>query len=160
MGRGLQTVRGTRAGLDVSLTIGSKKASINGTSVTLAEAAAVRDGYTLVPLRFVSEASKALVLWDPYSRQVLVYSDAFFEENDIAKQDLLDKFEQYLEEQHKNSDSGSSGSGNSGGSSGSGDSSGSGGSGGSGGGNGGNDRMCSVWRYHPVYGGSLEWQPC
>ena len=139
-----KTVRGTKSGLDVSLTIGSKQARINGASVTLAEAAIIRNGFTLVPLRFVSEASNALVLWDPYSRQVLVYDDAFFQDKDFTKQELQQQFQQYLEERRKEAEQ-------SGGSSG-------GGSGGNGGG--GNDRMCSVWRYHPIYGGNLEWVPC
>ncbi|WP_020620490.1 copper amine oxidase N-terminal domain-containing protein [Paenibacillus daejeonensis] len=137
-----KTVRGTKSELDVSLTIGSKQARINGTSVTLAEAAVIRNGFTLVPLRFVSEASNALVLWDPYSRQVLVYDDAFFQDKDFTKQELQQQFQQYLEERRKEAEQpggGSSGGGN---------------------GGGGNDRMCSVWRYHPIYGGSLEWVPC
>lgn len=135
-----KTVRGTTAGLEVSLTIGSKQAKINGASVTLTEAAVIRNGYTLVPLRFVSEASNALVLWDPYNRQVLVYSDAFFENKDYSKEELLEQFQQYLEEQRKEGENGNGGSG--------------------GGNGGGNDRKCSVWRYHPIYGGSLEWVPC
>ncbi|MFS0724620.1 copper amine oxidase N-terminal domain-containing protein [Paenibacillus sp. 1P07SE] len=134
-----KTVRGTGEGLELSLTVGSKQARINGSAVTLNEAAVIRGGSTLVPLRFVSEASDALVLWDPYTRQVLVYEESFLQSNNSTKEAVSQGFQHYLEEKRKEIEASNSGGGN--------------------GGNA-NDRMCSVWRYHPIYGGSLEWVPC
>jgi len=51
-------------GKNVELTIGSKLATINGTSQDLDVPAMLTQGRTLVPLRFVSQAFGAAVNWD------------------------------------------------------------------------------------------------
>ncbi|SEM54973.1 stalk domain-containing protein [Paenibacillus sp. OV219] len=48
----------------ISLTLGSKKALINGQQATLQQASFAKNGTTFVPLRFISEALKASVKWD------------------------------------------------------------------------------------------------
>lgn len=142
-----QTVHGTKSGLEFSIKVGSKQAVINGKSVQLAEPAAIISGNTLVPLRFIGEASNAVVLWNPYMNAVHTYDSAYLEQTGLTKQQLLDNFAQYLEkakqEAAKNQpkstpkpDNKKPGNGND------------------------NQQLCSVWRYHPIYGGSLEWQPC
>lgn len=147
-----QTVHGSKTGLVFSLKLGSKQATVNGKSVPLTEAAAARNGSTLVPLRFIGEASGALVLWNPYMNAVHTYDAAYMEKIGLSKQELQQRFNDYLakakEEYEKNKpkttpkpDNGKPGDGKPGDGK-------------------DNQRLCSVWRYHPVYGGSLEWQPC
>ena len=54
---GIQKAIGTKAGLTIELTINSKTAKVNGSSVTLDVPAQTINGSTMVPLRFVSENS-------------------------------------------------------------------------------------------------------
>lgn len=60
-----QTVVAVRAGRTVILRVGSPTARVNGKQVDLEVPARVRDGRTLVPLRFVAEALGVTVRWDP-----------------------------------------------------------------------------------------------
>lgn len=53
----VRKVIGKKAGLTIELTIGSNKAIVNGKTVALDVPAQIRNGRTLVPLRFVSENS-------------------------------------------------------------------------------------------------------
>ncbi|WP_059050584.1 copper amine oxidase N-terminal domain-containing protein [Paenibacillus senegalimassiliensis] len=156
-----KTVKGAKEGLQLSLTIGSKEALVNQAPAKLSEPALVQAGFTFVPLRFISEASDALVLWQPYLKQIYIYDTDFLKENNMTKEELTDNFNKYLEEslaehqrlveeqkkkdaeqkdnKDKNKDkSNQKDKGK--------DST--------------RDGLCSVWRYHPVYGGSLDWVPC
>jgi len=57
----------TKGSKKVELTIGSKKATINGKSISLDTAPVVRSGNTLVPLRFVGESLGVWVSWNAAS---------------------------------------------------------------------------------------------
>jgi hypothetical protein len=59
----------------VVLTIGSRVATVNGKSVTMATAPVIQNGRTMVPLRFVSENLGAFVHWDGAARQVTIRVD-------------------------------------------------------------------------------------
>ncbi|MCI3922727.1 copper amine oxidase N-terminal domain-containing protein [Paenibacillus sp. TRM 82003] len=54
----------------ISLTVGEKKALLNGEEITFDTAAAIRNGRTFVPLRFVSEMLGTAVEWDGASRYI------------------------------------------------------------------------------------------
>jgi hypothetical protein len=54
------------------LTLGQKTALINKQAKTLTAAAAVKNGSTMVPLRFVSEALAATVNWDSTARTITI----------------------------------------------------------------------------------------
>lgn len=54
----------------ISLTIGEKKALLNGEEIAFDTAAAIRGGRTFVPLRFVSEALGETVEWDGASQYI------------------------------------------------------------------------------------------
>jgi hypothetical protein len=56
----------------VKLAIGSKTATVNGKAITLNAAAAIYDGRTYVPLRFISEAFGEQVEWDSMNQFVWI----------------------------------------------------------------------------------------
>ncbi|MDN4494707.1 stalk domain-containing protein [Ureibacillus aquaedulcis] len=59
-----QTITAHKGENQVSLTIGKKTAKANGATATLSIAPKVKNGTTLVPLRFISQALGAKVQWD------------------------------------------------------------------------------------------------
>jgi len=67
-----KTITAKKGNTTVTLTIGSKSATINGTSVTLDVEAQIINGRTLVPVRFVSEALGEDISYDPTKKQVTV----------------------------------------------------------------------------------------
>jgi len=66
------TIRADKPGKAITLQIGSRTATVNGARRTLDAPAAVIDAKTMVPLRFVAEASGAKVVWDGGRRQVAI----------------------------------------------------------------------------------------
>lgn len=58
------TIDATKGSTKIWLEIGSKITKVNGKTVNVAAAPRIVDGITLVPLRFISEALGAEVLWD------------------------------------------------------------------------------------------------
>ncbi|KQX56772.1 copper amine oxidase N-terminal domain-containing protein [Paenibacillus sp. Root444D2] len=59
-------------GVTVKLVIGVRKAFVNGQAVDLEVAGEVYNGSTMVPARFISEALKADVQWEPESQSVVI----------------------------------------------------------------------------------------
>ncbi|AFC30878.1 hypothetical protein PM3016_4096 [Paenibacillus mucilaginosus 3016] len=84
-----RTIRGTADGQSFLLTVDSGKAQVNGQEVTLEKAPRIVDGNTLIPLRFVSEATGAVVGWQGEKRTIFVYSGAFLEELGIDRETAL-----------------------------------------------------------------------
>lgn len=58
------TIDATKGSIKIWLEIGSKVTKVNGKTVNIAAPARIVNGSTLVPLRFISEALGAEVLWD------------------------------------------------------------------------------------------------
>lgn len=69
-----RTVTATTNDRNVELQIGSKKATVNSQSVSISVASKIIDGYTFVPLRFVSESLGAEVQWDGFLKRVTITS--------------------------------------------------------------------------------------
>lgn len=69
-----QTVTGTTYNLDIQLTIGSKTVLINGEKKQLTVAPKIVKNVTLIPLRFVGEASGRDVSWDGRTKTVYIAS--------------------------------------------------------------------------------------
>jgi hypothetical protein len=67
-----KTVTVTRDGVVVKLTLGSKTALVNGKEVALDAPAETKNGRVFVPMRFLSEALKAEVMYEPESQSVVV----------------------------------------------------------------------------------------
>ncbi|MGD8190402.1 copper amine oxidase N-terminal domain-containing protein [Brevibacillus ginsengisoli] len=67
-----RTVTITRAGKNIALKIGEKKATVDGKTISFDTAATIKEGRTFVPLRFVSEAYGAQVIWDKLHKDVYI----------------------------------------------------------------------------------------
>lgn len=88
-----RVVTGTKSDLTIVLHIGSTTATVNGQKMELLQAPQIQNGHTLVPLRFVSEATNALVAWNPYMPQILIYTPDFMDANGVSRdqvQKLID----------------------------------------------------------------------
>lgn len=68
------TIIGERDNLIIKMQINNKNAQVNNNELELSLAPALIDGYTFVPVRFISEATGAKVIWNDNTKQVLVYS--------------------------------------------------------------------------------------
>lgn len=66
------TVTGTSDSLTISLKIGSKLATVNGTVKKLTVAPVSSNGTTYIPLRFVAEATGGSAVWNASSRSVQI----------------------------------------------------------------------------------------
>lgn len=91
-------VTGKDSDRTIVLTIGEKQASINGVSQPLTVPAQVMDGRTMVPLRFVGEATGSFVFWDPYAREILIVTPHFLRTYDVTPEELTAAMNDYLEE--------------------------------------------------------------
>lgn len=67
-----QTILATRGTTQIGLAINNRTASVNGSPVTLDQAATLIGGRTFVPLRFVAEATGAKVDWNGALQQVSI----------------------------------------------------------------------------------------
>lgn len=81
-------VTGRKEGQTIQLTIDEKVAYINGQPVELERAATIMDGNTLVPLRFIGEATGAYVAWDGVYREITVLSEQLMNTLKLTKEDL------------------------------------------------------------------------
>lgn len=80
-----QTVSGKKEGRSFSLTLGSKTAQINGKKVTLTTPGTTVNGHTMVPLRFVGEATGAVVGWNSKQQTISIYSEEFIKVSGLSK---------------------------------------------------------------------------
>ncbi len=74
-------VTATKEGVEISLTIDSNTAFVNGAEKTLDQAAVIVDSRTLVPLRFVGEGFGLSVSWNGETRLVTISSEKNSEYN-------------------------------------------------------------------------------
>ncbi len=68
-----KTVTGTANGIVIKLQIDQVKATVNGKEIILDVPSTIINGRTLVPAKFVSEATGAKVEWDKVNRTVSIY---------------------------------------------------------------------------------------
>ena len=69
---GKQQVTVKRGDKKITLTVGSDQATINDKTVQLTSPAIVKNGRTLIPLRFVSEGVGLDINWDDLTRSILI----------------------------------------------------------------------------------------
>jgi hypothetical protein len=67
-----QTVTATKEGVTITLKIGAKTAKKNGTTVTLDQAAIIKNGRTMVPVRFIGESFDTEVVWDQETQGIYI----------------------------------------------------------------------------------------
>jgi len=70
------TVKATKGDMVLTYRIGERTAYKNGQSLSLNVPGQMSSGYTMMPLRFVSEALDSIVKWDADTRTVRIYSNA------------------------------------------------------------------------------------
>ncbi|RYG21812.1 copper amine oxidase N-terminal domain-containing protein, partial [bacterium] len=70
-----QQVTAIKGDKTIRLVIGERFADIDGRAVRLNTPAQVRNGSTIVPLRFLSEALGAQVRWNPNNEMVMIRTD-------------------------------------------------------------------------------------
>ncbi len=71
------TIDATKGSINIWLEIGSKVTKVNGKAVIIAAPARIVNGSTLVPLRFISEALGAEVLWDGRTMAINIILDDY-----------------------------------------------------------------------------------
>jgi len=71
-----QTIESSKGNTKVWLKIGSKNAKVDGNVVSLSVPAQVKNGKTLVPLRFISESLGANVEWNQKNETVTITGDS------------------------------------------------------------------------------------
>lgn len=81
------TVTGTKGASTFSLTIGQRTATVNGNEVELALPGRLENGHTLVPLRFVGEATGAIVGWHDETRTISIFSSEYIEILGITREE-------------------------------------------------------------------------
>lgn len=74
-----KTLIATKDDLTLTYRIGETTADLNGKPVNLSVPGRIADGYTLVPLRFVSETLGSAVKWTPETRTVHISSPVNYE---------------------------------------------------------------------------------
>jgi len=71
-----QTATGTKDGIEVVLTIGSRSPTVNGRVVPIDVPGIITGGRTLVPLRFIAESLGVAVDWNAATQMVTITSDS------------------------------------------------------------------------------------
>ncbi len=69
-----KSINGMKNGQKITLKVGSKSAVVNGKTITLSQIPFIGNGITMVPLRFVAEASGLEVSWNAFNRNILIAS--------------------------------------------------------------------------------------
>jgi len=71
-----QTVKATKGDMVITYRIGERIAYKNGQPLSLSVPGQMSGGYTMIPLRFISEALGSTVKWDANTRSVRIFSSA------------------------------------------------------------------------------------
>ncbi len=86
-------------GLVIVLRLDDEQAFVNGRAAALSQAPLLMDGVTWVPLRFIGEASGAIVHWDPSFREITVLTPAMLDRLGIASEQMLELLAAYMSHQ-------------------------------------------------------------
>jgi Copper amine oxidase N-terminal domain. len=90
------TITASKGKKTVTLTIGSKRATINGKAVTLTKAPIAEKSRTLVPLRVISEGLGVPVEWDAVNRYVWIGSKDIPKVEDIVEAVDIKPYKHYF----------------------------------------------------------------
>lgn len=92
-----QIVTGTKEGISLTMKINSTQATVNGKVIELEQPPRIMDGHTMVPVRFVSESTGALVAWNPYKPQILIYTESYLQELGLTQEQAEEAIDKELE---------------------------------------------------------------
>jgi hypothetical protein len=88
-----------KEGLVIMLRIDDRQAVVNGRSSALNQAPKVIDGSTMVPLRFIGEATGAIVHWDATFREISIITPELLNKLGITKEQMLELLAAYTSNQ-------------------------------------------------------------
>ncbi|WP_314588040.1 stalk domain-containing protein [Paenibacillus terrigena] len=74
-----KTVTATKGNTTLTYRIGDQTANLNGQTLHISVPGQITNGYTLVPLRFISETLGSTVKWDPSTKSVWITSAVEYE---------------------------------------------------------------------------------
>lgn len=93
-----RTVKGSMKGLSLELPVDQAEARVNGKPVRMEQSAILRNGITLVPLRFVGEATGSIVHWDGVNREISIVTERVWTALGITKEELQQKLDAWNEQ--------------------------------------------------------------
>ncbi|MFC4101410.1 copper amine oxidase N-terminal domain-containing protein [Paenibacillus xanthanilyticus] len=85
---GTKAVTGSKEGLQIALSTDRPAATVNGEQVALSAGAFSVNGSVLIPLRFVGEATGAIVHWDAKNREITIVTEALWTALGMTKEQL------------------------------------------------------------------------
>ncbi|MBE9914844.1 hypothetical protein G8C92_12445 [Paenibacillus donghaensis] len=83
-----QIITGQKDSMSFTLKVDSSKAVLNGKEITLDKPARVIHGNTLVPLRFVGEATGSVVAWDAPNREITIFTEQMIKQLGLTKEQV------------------------------------------------------------------------
>lgn len=92
-----KTITGMKDGFTLIMTIDKREALINDQTIEIQQPPRIIEGSTMVPIRFISEATGALVSWNPYVPEVTVFTEVYWESKGITKDELADAVREEIE---------------------------------------------------------------
>lgn len=93
------TVTGKSSSLDISLKVGSTRATVNGTVKKLTTAPVSSAGTTYIPLRFIAEATGGTAVWNSTTRSVQITTPVSNDKDEAAITALIRLSNQYFNEE-------------------------------------------------------------
>lgn len=95
-----RTVFAEKEGFSLTLILDSSSAVVNGSQMKLDRPATTVNSHTIVPLRFVSESTGALVHWNGVDREIIIVTEAYV----LSLGTTLDQVKVLLDEAQKEID--------------------------------------------------------
>jgi len=92
-------VTGSKPQLKIELRIDEPQATVNGNKVELSQSARIVDGSTMVPLRFIGEATGAIVHWDPVNGEITVVTEQLLKSVGLTKEEMQKRLADYAAKQ-------------------------------------------------------------
>jgi len=98
-----RNITAVKDGYELFMTLGSDIAVLNGQQIKLLRPAEAINGHTIVPLRFISEATGAFVHWNGVGREIVVMSEAYITGFGMTMQEMkvyVDQLQKEIDEQY------------------------------------------------------------
>ncbi|WP_010271945.1 stalk domain-containing protein [Paenibacillus senegalensis] len=98
-----RSVSAVKEGVTILLVLDSHEAEVNGRSVQLERPAVLVNDHTMVPLRFVSESTGALVHWNGVHQEIIVYTPEFlsyYGTNITEVKEMLDQLQAEIDAEY------------------------------------------------------------